>query len=200
MTPPAEIGYYRWVICALLFFATTINYVDRQVIGILKSTLQGEFGWNEIDYSNIVFAFQIAYAIGLMLAGRLMDKVGTKAGYALALIVWSLAAMACAEATAFGPVAASVLATVGFVATPSVAGFMAARFALGLGEGGNFPGRDQERRRVVPEEGARAGHRHLQLGHQRRRGGDADRGAVDHGARTGGTGRLSSPARSGFSG
>jgi len=139
MTPPAKAGYYRWVICALLFFATTINYVDRQVIGILKSTLQGEFGWNEIDYSNIVFAFQTAYAIGLMLAGRLMDKVGTKAGYAVALIVWSLAAVACAEATAFGPMAASLLATVGFVTTPSVAGFMAARFALGLGEGGNFP-------------------------------------------------------------
>jgi ACS family hexuronate transporter-like MFS transporter len=139
MTPSAKTGYYRWVICGLLFFATTINYVDRQVIGILKSTLQGEFGWNEIDYSNIVFAFQTAYAIGLMLAGRLMDKLGTKAGYALALIVWSLAAVACAEATSFGPLAASLLATVGFVATPSVAGFMAARFALGLGEGGNFP-------------------------------------------------------------
>ena len=139
MTPPAKTGYYRWVICSLLFFATTINYVDRGVVGILKTTLQGEFGWNEIDYSNIVFAFQSAYAIGLMLAGRLMDKVGTKAGYAIALVVWSLAAVACAEATAFGPVTASLLATVGFVTTPSVAGFMAARFALGLGEGGNFP-------------------------------------------------------------
>lgn len=139
MTPPAKTGHYRWVICALLFFATTINYVDRGVVGILKTTLQGEFGWNEIDYSNIVFAFQSAYAIGLMLAGRLMDKVGTKAGYAIALIVWSLAAVACAEATTFGPAAASLLATVGFVTTPSVAGFMAARFALGLGEGGNFP-------------------------------------------------------------
>ncbi|MBK5296473.1 MAG: MFS transporter [Vicinamibacteria bacterium] len=139
MTPPARTGHYRWVICALLFFATTINYVDRGVVGILKTTLQGQFGWNEIDYSNIVFAFQSAYAIGLMLAGRLMDKVGTKAGYAIALIVWSLAAVACAEATAFGPAAASLLATVGFVTTPSVAGFMAARFALGLGEGGNFP-------------------------------------------------------------
>ena len=123
----------------MLFFATTINYVDRGVVGILKTTLQGEFGWNEIDYSNIVFAFQSAYAIGLMLAGRLMDKVGTKAGYAIALIVWSLAAVACAEATTFGPAAASLLATVGFVTTPSVAGFMAARFALGVGEGGNFP-------------------------------------------------------------
>jgi ACS family hexuronate transporter-like MFS transporter len=139
MTPPPKTGYYRWVICSLLFFATTINYVDRGVVGILKSTLQGEFGWNEIDYSNIVFAFQSAYAIGLMLAGRLMDKVGTKAGYAIALVVWSLAAVACAEAAAFGPVTASLLATVGFVTTPSVAGFMAARFALGLGEGGNFP-------------------------------------------------------------
>ncbi len=139
MNPPPKPGHYRWYICGLLFFATTINYVDRQVIGILKTTLQGEFGWNEIDYSNIVFAFQTAYAIGLMVAGRLMDRLGTKAGYALALIVWSLAAIACAEATAFGPAAASLLATVGFVATPSVAGFMAARFALGLGEGGNFP-------------------------------------------------------------
>ena len=64
MTLPVKTGYYRWVICALLFFATTINYVDGQVIGILKSTLQGEFGWNEIDYSNIVFAFQTAYAMG----------------------------------------------------------------------------------------------------------------------------------------
>ena len=139
MTHPVKTGHYRWVICALLFFATTINYVDRGVVGILKTTLQGQFGWNEIDYSNIVFAFQSAYAIGLMLAGRLMDKVGTKAGYAIALIVWSLAAVACAEATAFGPAAASLLATVGFLTTPSVAGFMAARFALGLGEGGNFP-------------------------------------------------------------
>ena len=139
MTAPEKTGHYRWIICALLFFATTINYVDRGVVGILKTTLQGEFGWNEIDYSNIVFAFQSAYAIGLMLAGRLMDKVGTKAGYAIALIVWSLAAVACAEATTFGPAAASLLATVGFVTTPSVAGFMAARFALGVGEGGNFP-------------------------------------------------------------
>lgn len=139
MTAPGKTGHYRWIICALLFFATTINYVDRGVVGILKTTLQGEFGWNEIDYSNIVFAFQSAYAIGLMLAGRLMDKVGTKAGYAIALIVWSLAAVACAEATTFGPAAASLLATVGFVTTPSVAGFMAARFALGVGEGGNFP-------------------------------------------------------------
>lgn len=139
MTAPAKIGHYRWYICALLFFATTINYVDRQVIGILKGTLQGEFGWSEIDYSNIVFAFQTAYAIGLLLAGRLMDRLGTKLGYAVAIVVWSLAAIAHAEATVFGPWAASMLALVGFAATPSVAGFIAARFALGLGEAGNFP-------------------------------------------------------------
>ncbi len=63
---PARVGSYRWSICALLFFATTINYVDRQVIGLLKPTLQGQFGWTEIDYSNIVFAFQVAYAVGLV--------------------------------------------------------------------------------------------------------------------------------------
>ena len=98
MTPP-KTGYYRWVICALLFFATTINYIDRQVIGILKSTLQGEFGWNEIDYSNIVFAFQAAYAIGLVLSGRLMDRLGTKVGYALAVIVWTKSRLNGAPAT-----------------------------------------------------------------------------------------------------
>ena len=135
----ARIGHYRWVVCALIFFATTINYVDRQVIGILKSTLQGEFGWSEIDYSNIVFAFQTAYAIGLLLAGRLMDRLGTKLGYALAIVVWSVAAIAHAEATVFGPAVAALLAVFGFVALPSVAGFIAARFALGLGEAGNFP-------------------------------------------------------------
>lgn len=136
---PPKTGYYRWYICGLLFFATTINYVDRQVIGILKSTLQGEFGWTEIDYSNIVFAFQLAYAIGLLAAGRLMDRLGTKVGYALAIVVWSLAAIAHAEATVFGPAMSGLLAMVGLAATPSVAGFMAARFALGFGEAGNFP-------------------------------------------------------------
>lgn len=135
----SKVGYYRWVVCALLFFATTVNYVDRQIIGILKSTLQGQFGWSEIDYSNIVFAFQTAYAIGLLLSGRLIDRLGTKAGYALAIVIWSVAAIAHAEATVFGPFVAAMLAAVGFVAAPSVAGFIAARFALGLGEAGNFP-------------------------------------------------------------
>ena len=115
-----RIGYWRWIVCALLFFATTINYVDRQVIGILKTTLQAEFGWTERDYGRIVFSFQLAYAIGLLLMGRLMDWLGTRKGFSFALIFWSLAAMAHALAR-------------------TVFGFSVARFALGLGEAGNFP-------------------------------------------------------------
>lgn len=113
-------GHYRWVICALLFFATTINYVDRQIIGLLKQTLQGQIGWNEIDYSNIIFAFQLAYAIGLLFAGRVMDRIGTRKGFSLAVMFWSLVAMAHALAR-------------------SVVGFGVARAALGLSESGNFP-------------------------------------------------------------
>jgi ACS family hexuronate transporter-like MFS transporter len=116
----ARIGRYRWTICALLFFAATINYVDRQVIGILKPTLKTELGWDEIAYSNIVFWFQAAYALGFILMGRLMDRFGTRKGFSFAVLFWSLAAMGHAFAS-------------------SVAGFGAARFALGLGESGNFP-------------------------------------------------------------
>ena len=111
---------YRWTICGLLFFAAVINYVDRQIIGILKPVLQAELGWNEIDYSNIVFWFQVAYAIGFVGIGRLMDWLGTRKGFTLSVGFWSLAAMAHALAH-------------------SVSGFIAARFALGLGEAGNFP-------------------------------------------------------------
>jgi MFS transporter, ACS family, hexuronate transporter len=115
-----RVGNYRWSICALLFFATTINYVDRQVIATLKPTLQGELGWSEIDYSNIVFAFQVAYAIGLLLVGRVIDRFGVRKGFSLAVVVWSVAAMAHALVR-------------------SVFGFGIVRFALGLGESGNFP-------------------------------------------------------------
>src|SRR6266540_1724922 len=87
------LGRYRWVICGLLFFATTVNYIDRQVLGILSKDLQQTFAWSEIDYGNIVAAFNAAYAFGLLLAGRLMDRFGTKIGYSAALILWSLAAM-----------------------------------------------------------------------------------------------------------
>jgi MFS transporter, ACS family, hexuronate transporter len=113
-------GHYRWIICALLFFAATINYMDRQVIGLLKPLLQSEIGWNEIDYSNIIFSFQLAYAIGLLFVGRVMDWLGSRKGFSLSVLVWSLAAMAHALAH-------------------SIVGFGAARFTLGLGESGSFP-------------------------------------------------------------
>jgi ACS family hexuronate transporter-like MFS transporter len=134
-----RVGRLRWLICGLLFLAATINYVDRQVIGILKSTLQAQFGWSEIDYSDIVFSFQLAYAIGFIFAGRLMDRVGTKIGFSLALAIWSLAAAAHAGATVFGPAASRLLASVGLRYSASAAGFITARFALGIGESGNFP-------------------------------------------------------------
>ena len=127
------------MICALLFFASTINYVDRQVIGILKTTLQKEFGWSEIDYADIIFAFQMAYAIAFLFAGRMIDWLGTKKGYVVALVIWSIAAIAHAEAPVFGGPAASVLAVIGLSYSASVAGFIVARLALGFGEAGNFP-------------------------------------------------------------
>ncbi|HEY8561501.1 MAG TPA: MFS transporter [Pyrinomonadaceae bacterium] len=116
-----RIGRRRWLICALLFFAATINYIDRQVIGILKPTLQTEIGWSETEYSWIVFSFQTAYAVGMLFVGNLMDKIGTRVGSALSITVWSIAAVAHAAAS-------------------SVTGFAAARFALGIGEAGYFPG------------------------------------------------------------
>ena len=116
----SAVGHYRWTVCALLFFATTINYMDRQVIGILKPELSHLLGWNEITYGNIVMAFQAAYALGLVLAGHLMDRLGTRTGYAAALVIWSLAA-------------------VGHAFARTAVGFGVARAALGLGEAGNFP-------------------------------------------------------------
>ncbi|HEX8400158.1 MAG TPA: MFS transporter [Allosphingosinicella sp.] len=115
-----SVGRVRWGICALLFFATTINYIDRQMISVLKPTLQGEYGWNETTYANIVFSFQLAYAIGYVVFGRLIDKLGARFGYSLAAAIWGVAAMAHAGAG-------------------SAWQFMIARFALGLGESGNFP-------------------------------------------------------------
>src|SRR5438270_146849 len=113
-------GYFRWVICALLLFGTTKNYMDRQVIGVLKATLQHDLGWNEIDYGNLVFAFQTAYALGMVLVGRLIDRLGTRLGYAFAMVFWSLASM-------------------GHAIAGSLTGFMVARSALGFGESGVFP-------------------------------------------------------------
>jgi ACS family hexuronate transporter-like MFS transporter len=134
-----RVGSFRWTICALLFFATTINYVDRQVLSLLKPTLQKEFGWSEIDYADIVLAFQFAYAIGLLVAGRVIDRIGTKLGFSLAILLWSVAAVAHALATGIGRVVAPLLALAGLTYSASVAGFIAVRFLLGLGEAGNFP-------------------------------------------------------------
>jgi ACS family hexuronate transporter-like MFS transporter len=114
------IGKYRWTICSLVFFATTINYLDRAVISLLKSTLTKEFTWSETDYANIVIAFQVCYAIGFLGAGRLIDKIGTKIGYALATTLWSIAAVSHALVT-------------------NTFGFFVARGALGFTEAGNFP-------------------------------------------------------------
>jgi len=115
-----ELGRHRWTICGLLFFATTINYLDRNVLGILAPTLQKEIGWTPIEYGYIGTAFQAAYAIGLALFGWFVDKYGTKIGYAISITGWSIAAMAHALAS-------------------TVVGFGIARFFLGLGESGNFP-------------------------------------------------------------
>ena len=135
----ARVGRYRWWICGLLFFASAINYIDRQVVGILKPTLQQEFGWSEVDYGYIVMSFQIAYAIGLVSAGRLIDRIGTRSGFAIAIVVWSVAAMAHAGVLVYGPAAAALIGAGGLAVSSSVAGFIAARFALGLGEAANFP-------------------------------------------------------------
>ncbi len=114
------IGKYRWVIVTLLFFATTINYIDRQVIGLLKPILAKEFSWDERDYGYIVMAFQACYAFGLLIFGKITDRIGTKKGYSLSILVWSGAAMLHAVVR-------------------STFGFGIARAALGLGESGNFP-------------------------------------------------------------
>jgi MFS transporter, ACS family, hexuronate transporter len=111
---------FRWRIVVLLFFATTINYIDRQVIGILKPFIADDLGWSETDYGMIVSAFQVAYAIGLLTTGYILDRFGTKIGYAVAIVVWSIGGMAHA-------------------ATRNALGFATARFMLGLGESANFP-------------------------------------------------------------
>ena len=113
-------GRFRWVICGLLFLGVSKNYMDRQVLAVLKGPLQHEFGWNDIDYGNLVFAFQAAYATGMIFVGRLIDRLGTRAGYALAMVFWSLASMGHAIANSF-------------------ASFAIARLLLGFGEAGVFP-------------------------------------------------------------
>ena len=115
------LGNYRWGICALLFFVITINYIDRQIIGVLKPVIEDEMGWSEVDYGNIVTAFQASYGIGLLIVGRWLDRVGTRKGIAIAIALWSLAAC-------FHAAARSVLA------------FILARVALGVAESAAYPG------------------------------------------------------------
>jgi ACS family hexuronate transporter-like MFS transporter len=117
---PSRQGYFRWVICTLLLLGTTKNYMDRNVLGVLRVTLQHDLGWNEIDYGNLVIVFQAAYALGMLVVGWLVDRLGTRLGYALAMIFWSLASMGTALAS-------------------SLTGFAVSRFALGFGEAAVFP-------------------------------------------------------------
>jgi ACS family hexuronate transporter-like MFS transporter len=137
---PQAIGKYRWTICALLFFATTINYLDRQVLSLLSADLSKEFGWSNTDYANITAAFQFVYAISMLFAGRVIDKLGTKTAFVLAIVVWSLGAIMHAYAIGIGEAANSVLTSIGLAAVPvSVIGFMISRAVLAIGESGNFP-------------------------------------------------------------
>ncbi len=115
-----SIGNYRWRIAFLLLLATTINYIDRQVLGLLKPVLEDQFGWSQVDFARMVTSFSLAYAIGLLVAGRVIDRLGTRIGFSLMVVFWSIAGMAHALAR-------------------NVQTFMMARFALGLGEAGNFP-------------------------------------------------------------
>jgi len=117
---PWWFGRFRWVICTLLLFGVTKNYMDRQVLGVLKTTLQHDLGWSEIDYSNLVFAFQAAYALGMVAVGWLVDRLGTRLGYAVAMVFWSLASM-------------------GHAISSSLGSFIVARSALGFWEAGVFP-------------------------------------------------------------
>ena len=118
--PSTRVGQYRWVICALLFFATTINYIDRQILSLLKEILDKELGWTNEQFGMVNSAFQAAYAVGLLGFGWFIDRFGTKIGYAVSIAAWSVAAA-------------------GHALVGSVQGFFNARVALGLGEAGNFP-------------------------------------------------------------
>jgi len=113
-------GRFRWVICGLLFLGVTKNYMDRGVLGVLKTPLQAAFGWDEIRYGHLVTIFQLAYAAGMLCMGRLIDQLGTRLGYAVAMVFWSIASMAHAAANSFWT-------------------FAMARAALGFGEAGVFP-------------------------------------------------------------
>jgi len=135
-----SVGKYRWTICGLLFFATTVNYLDRQVLSLLAPNLSKEFNWSNSDYANITAVFQFIYAISMLFAGRIIDKLGTKKGYVLAITVWSLGAIMHAYSLPVGTAFSTFMVWIGVGAVPvSIAGFMLSRAVLGFGESGNFP-------------------------------------------------------------
>lgn len=135
-----KVGKYRWTIVALLFFATTVNYLDRQVLSLLQPTLAEKYNWTNNDYANITAVFQFMYAISMLFAGRFIDRLGTKTGYTWAIIIWSIGALIHAAAIPMGETFNAVLGLVGISAfSVSVVGFMIGRVVLAFGEAGNFP-------------------------------------------------------------
>lgn len=134
------VGKYRWTICSLLFFATTVNYLDRQVLSLLQPMLAEEYGWTNTDYANITSVFQLVYAFSMLFAGRIIDKMGTKKGYVWAIIIWSIGALIHAAAIPMGQSAVTLLGWIGIGGlSVSVVGFMIGRTVLAFGEAGNFP-------------------------------------------------------------
>jgi len=134
-----HIGKYRWTICSLLFFATTVNYLDRQVLSLLQPMLSERFSWTNSQYADITAVFQFSYAIATIFAGRFIDRLGTKSGYAWAFALWSVAAVIHAFSVKIGGAFAPLFSLFGIVIPVSVLGFMIARLVLGIGESGNFP-------------------------------------------------------------
>ena len=127
------IGKYRWTICTLLFFATTVNYLDRQVLSLLKPSLEEEFGWTNSQYADIASAFQFTYAIAMLFAGRVIDKLGTKKGFSWAIIIWSIGAIVHALAIPVGTGLSTVVGWLGLAVLPvSVLGFMFSRALLAI--------------------------------------------------------------------
>ena len=196
----AKAGHYRWYVCGLLFFASVINYIDRQVIGILKPTLQQQYGWSELDYGDIVFSFQLAYAIGFLFAGRLMDRLGTRLGFCDC----DRRVERCCDGACVGHVLRrrrrrdprDVRADVQRVGRR----LHGCAICAGSRRGRQLPRRDQDGRRMVPAQGARIRDRHLQCRHEHRCAPDAADRSRSSRFRTDGSGRSSRRARSGFSG
>jgi ACS family hexuronate transporter-like MFS transporter len=134
-----HIGKYRWTICSLLFFATTVNYLDRQVLSLLQPLLSERFHWTNSQYADITAVFQFSYAVAMLFAGRIIDRLGKKKGYAWAFAIWSAAAVIHAFSVQIGDALVPLFAFFGLAAPISVIGFMIARLLLGIGESGNFP-------------------------------------------------------------